>query len=1259
MKWITSTDLKQWTPERDCQEHLPLLVRKLIRATSTKISKIIFPAGDNILLGGWDGILETTEETEYIPEGISLWEFGTDKGIKGKAEREFNKRTENSLNYDKTSSTFVFVTHRIWGNKEEWIQEKKQLNIWKDIVVYDAEYLEEWIEIAPAVGAWFAKHLGKYPKDVQPADDFWFEWSYSPKFQITPSLVTTGREEQLKSISSFLSDSPSILSVQAASRDEALAFITGSAKLSEPELQDDFFSRSLIINNAETFRIVSANRDSLILIPRFEDEGVINRAIAQGHHVIIPLGADNKATSENKIVLPKLDRDGFKKALQEIGFSEEDAKKHSKESSRSLVILRRQLEFTRNLPEWAKGEYYRDIIPGLIVGQWTESREGDKDIVSTIANQSYEQYIAKLTRWENSQDSPVYHIGSSWHLASPLDAWAHLASNITAHDFSNLEKSVLDTFGEINPSLELEPDKRLMSAFYGKESKYSGSLKKGLASSLVLIAVYGEKFKIQTPLPPQSWVDGIIYQILHKAEAQNWQTLDYHLPLLAEASPSSFLNMVEEALNKTDSPMMAMFEEASNIIAPKSYHTEILWSLEALAWSPHLLSRVALNLAKLASLDPGGTISNRPDDSLKRIFLPWLPQTNANSQQRQDALVLLFKRIPDITWDLLISLLPDNYRTTHPTNKTRWRRFSESTQDQVTYEELFGNYSFIVDLLLTMVNKEEIKLARLIENVAELQYDDRDKILSYIENNLSSINQKEYSIWHQLRKLLHKHRSHSETSWALPKSDLDRIEILYNNLAPQDTIDQYLWMFNDNWLVFAEGHNHNKFGYEAKLNNSLQKRIEGLKNIYNKCGINKLLELAKTVKEHWIFGETAAYILNDEEETIQILAILEFEDDKENRFVQGFIFRKSILNRFDWVKLFYQKLSERNYPHNSLAAFLLPIHQTQVLWDFLELIDDEVEKIYWQKCELRFYLETLDQNIGVIHKLQAVNRHISTLKFASHILDELPSGLIIDILEKTATSKSDDFTKLESHDIERLFEQLDKKEDVDKSKLPQLEWLYLPILSSYYSIREPKYLYKELTNSPDFFAEIIKHIYLSKDDKATEEKLANTDKDLIIHNLTQGYKLLDGWKTIPGVDEANNIDVKFLRNWIKEARALCKENGRLKHANYRIGKILAHYPEGAEIWPPEPICEIIDTINSRNLNDGFSETTHNKRSFSSRGPFDGGTREKNLAAYFKELAIKVAVKYPITSSILENISKGYERDAIKEDNSAALDDLEY
>lgn len=97
MKWIDSTDLISWANRRDCQETLPLLVRKLIRATTNNIQSIKFPAGESVLYGGWDGILDVLEETEYLPAGISLWEFGASKDPKGKADDDYAKRVANPL----------------------------------------------------------------------------------------------------------------------------------------------------------------------------------------------------------------------------------------------------------------------------------------------------------------------------------------------------------------------------------------------------------------------------------------------------------------------------------------------------------------------------------------------------------------------------------------------------------------------------------------------------------------------------------------------------------------------------------------------------------------------------------------------------------------------------------------------------------------------------------------------------------------------------------------------------------------------------------------------------------------------------------------------------------------------------------------------------------------------------------------------------------------------------------------------------------
>ena len=134
MKWITSTTIKQWADTRSAQGLLPELILRLIRATSTNTSNISFPNGDAVHLTGWDGVVESADAIFNISPGISLWECGVNANPLQKANEDYNKRTKDSLKYDKVSATFVFVTPRIWDKATEWVQEKKQSKEWKDIV---------------------------------------------------------------------------------------------------------------------------------------------------------------------------------------------------------------------------------------------------------------------------------------------------------------------------------------------------------------------------------------------------------------------------------------------------------------------------------------------------------------------------------------------------------------------------------------------------------------------------------------------------------------------------------------------------------------------------------------------------------------------------------------------------------------------------------------------------------------------------------------------------------------------------------------------------------------------------------------------------------------------------------------------------------------------------------------------------------------------------------------------------------------------
>lgn len=155
MKFITSTDLKQWADTKECQQLLPELIRRLIDASVTRIGRLSFPSGDAVSTHGWDGIVSCDESIDIVPEGISLWECGATKDKQGKINHDFGIREDDPLGYDKSTSTFVLVTPRIWEGADEWMRSHQ--NAWKKVVVYTAVELERWIESRPPVGMWLAE----------------------------------------------------------------------------------------------------------------------------------------------------------------------------------------------------------------------------------------------------------------------------------------------------------------------------------------------------------------------------------------------------------------------------------------------------------------------------------------------------------------------------------------------------------------------------------------------------------------------------------------------------------------------------------------------------------------------------------------------------------------------------------------------------------------------------------------------------------------------------------------------------------------------------------------------------------------------------------------------------------------------------------------------------------------------------------------------------------------------------------------------
>src|SRR5271165_2850049 len=166
---IGSSDLVSWAETIDARYTLPQLIRKLVRA-SGGIGD--FPTSEDAQQRGWDGLAENSVRHAYVPLGRSGWELSTESNPQSKANDDYEKRKGDPRGLEPKAATFVAVSARKWGQKRQWLAEKRAEKFWANVLAYDAVDLEQWLESCPEVGIWFTTRIGRRPRGVQSLESF-------------------------------------------------------------------------------------------------------------------------------------------------------------------------------------------------------------------------------------------------------------------------------------------------------------------------------------------------------------------------------------------------------------------------------------------------------------------------------------------------------------------------------------------------------------------------------------------------------------------------------------------------------------------------------------------------------------------------------------------------------------------------------------------------------------------------------------------------------------------------------------------------------------------------------------------------------------------------------------------------------------------------------------------------------------------------------------------------------------------------------
>ena len=140
---------------------------------------------------------------------------------------------------------------------------------------------------------------------------------------------------------------------------------------------------------------------------------------------------------------------------------------------------------------------------------------------------------------------------------------------------------------------------------------------------------------------------------------------------------------------------------------------------------------------------------------------------------------------------------------------------------------------------------------------------------------------------------------------------------------------------------------------------------------------------------------------------------------------------------------------------------------------------------------------------------------------------------------------------------------------------------------------------------------------------------------------------------MPGTGKDEDTAERLLLDWVNRARDLCRESGHLAACDSQIGRTLAREPELAgSSWPGGAVKNLLEEVESTDLQDGFVAETWNKRGVFSKSLKEGGAQEWALAAKYEGYAKDCELDWPVTARMLRRVAKDYQELAKGEDERA-------
>jgi hypothetical protein len=1223
------------------------------------------PSGDAVWLPGPDGMVECSEQNRFVPIGKSMWELGTgvEAGITEKANSDYNKRSydddEPSVNIDRSQIAFVFATPLVWNGKDAWTDKRRKEAIWKDVVVIDGADLQDWLEAASAVSIQFAPELGVATQQgLQSLDQAWEEWKYLTNPPTSEELVLTGRDQQQQDLMSYLSAPPNTFMVRGDSPKEAWGFVLATMRVQAEQDRSSLQARTIVCENEEVAGGLTHLNNHIIVLRTTQTQisGVLSK---RGCHVIVPEG--NAALSEHDVVeLVKPSHRGFTEALERMGLPTETAERRARECGLSVTILQRLLPHANVLaPPWSTNVEVNPLLPIVLIGRWSDQNKYDRDILCRICNVAdYEKVESDLQHFASLDDPPLLRRGDVWTLTAPVDAFQLTARYLTRSILDRFKYVFHEVFRRIDPKSELPPNKWTLFD-NSKDEGPSHWLRSGLAETLLLIAERGANAQLRCTPSHQLYVEDVVRDL--PGLDSDWRVLaslrDQYARLM-EAAPNPFLDKLERLLGTKPQDVRRLFAEGEGVLGGGGMHVSLLWALEIMAWSPNYLSRVALILAELASIDPGGRYMNRPINSLQQIFLWCSPGTNASFGQQLAAIDLILERQPDTGWVLLTRLLPSaGTSVSTGTAKPRWRDFGDPSEDLRNRNSQYQYVRAIANRALDRVGNDPEHWRVILSSL--LVFDDslrkaavdslRATAQSSLPDNVKIV------LWTILHDFVYQHRTYPEARWALPVDLANQLDSILPLLAPSDPIEQNRWLF-DEWLPSPRSGVADSQQNEAHVQELRQQAVADIMQVH---GVQGLVRLGTTCRFPSFAASAAVSQSCDLESVWAWVKYAAFQGEEGLAFA-GLISGQALQTHGQaWRDLIRQRTRTDAWSSTATASLMAWWPDNKDIWDFANELGITSE--YWRRKRLINIGGTTEEQVYQIERLIEAGRSTEAFNRALWESHSLPTVVLLRLIDSTfeelakaQTAEEIRRLGLNSYDFESFLKLLRTRGDLSPIEIARREYQALPLLGplDIHGLT----IHRIMAQDSSFFVSLVCDAFRpAHRDKANDAGITDQERA----KAQTAYGLLRGMDVIPGRKDESHIDEKKLLEWINSVRNIAAEVDRSVISDQQIGSILAHAPNDPEDggWPHQVVRDIIEKLAAEEIENGLIVERFNMRGGYSKALFEGGTQERALANQYRHWAEIARARWPRMARVLEMGAEHWEALGQWEDVRAEQDKL--